>query len=153
MLLHRDFLRLLPNELREHLLSYLDGKSLLTCCSVSKTWNDIISSSSRVWFQACKHSGLVVNKDIDNVDTMHWKTFFLNMTRRRHQMITYKSFSAKLYEKFLRRVTAVYYYKGKIATGNIYFNQYNLYLALFMFLWLVANFIERSWNKITNFAE
>lgn len=124
MLLHRDFLKLLPAELREHLLSYLDGKSILTCCSVSKTWNEILSSSPRVWQQACQRSGLIISKDIDNVDGFekafpkYWKTFFLEMTKRRHQMVTYKCFTAKSYEKFLRRVTAVYYYKGKIATGN-----------------------------------
>lgn len=118
-LLHRDFLRLLPVELRENLLSYIDGKSILTCCSVSKTWNEILSSSSRLWQQACQRSGLIIGKNVDNADAKYWKSFFLEMTIRRHQMITYKCFTTKSYEKFLRRVTAVYYYKGKVATGNI----------------------------------
>lgn len=117
-LLHRDFIKLLPIELREHLLSYLDGKALLACCCVSKTWNELISASSRVWLQACQKSGLVVSKDVDNADAKYWKSFFLQMTRRRHQMKTYKCFTSKTYERNLRRVTAVYYYKGKVATGN-----------------------------------
>lgn len=120
-LLHRDFLRLLPVELREHLLSFLDGKSLLTCCKVSKVWNEVINSSSRVWLGACMRSGLVVNKSIDNGDAKFWKSFFLKMARRRHHMKTYKCFTDKTYERNLRRVTAVFYYKGKVATGNLIF--------------------------------
>ncbi|KFM69981.1 F-box/WD repeat-containing protein 2, partial [Stegodyphus mimosarum] len=118
LLLYRDFLKLLPAELREHLLSYLDGKSLLICCYVSKTWNEIISSSSRVWQQACQRSGLIINKDLDNADAHFWKSFFLRMTKRQHQMKTYKSFTTTTYDRNLRRVTAVYYYKEKVATAS-----------------------------------
>ncbi|GFS42943.1 hypothetical protein TNIN_192501 [Trichonephila inaurata madagascariensis] len=118
ILLYRDFIKLLPAELKEHLLSFLDGKCLLTCCCVSKTWNEFISSSSRVWQDACQHSGLIVNKDIDNADAKYWKSYFLEMTRRLDHMKTYKCFSTKTYDRNLRRVTAVYYYKGKVATAS-----------------------------------
>ncbi|XP_054715410.1 F-box/WD repeat-containing protein 2-like [Uloborus diversus] len=117
-LLHRDFLKLLPAELREHLLSYLDGKSLLTCCCVSKTWNQVICSSSRVWQQACLRSGLVICKYLDNIDAKYWKSFYVEMARRRHQMITQKCFNSKTYDRNLRRVTAVHYYKSKVATAS-----------------------------------
>ncbi|GIY01753.1 hypothetical protein CEXT_474361 [Caerostris extrusa] len=71
ILLYRDFIKLLPAELKEHLLSFLDGESLLACCGVSKTWNNIISSSSRVWQQACRSSNFIVDKNLDNGDARY----------------------------------------------------------------------------------
>ena len=35
-LLYRDFISLLPTEISTHILMYLDEKSLLSCCLVSK---------------------------------------------------------------------------------------------------------------------
>ncbi|KAF8794816.1 F-box/WD repeat-containing protein 2 [Argiope bruennichi] len=118
LLLYRDFIKLLPVELKEHLLSFLDGKSLLICCCVCKSWNDIISSSPRIWQQACRRSGLLVDKDLDNGDAKYWKSYFIEMTKRLNDMKSYKCFSTKTYDRNLRRVTAVYYHKGKVATAS-----------------------------------
>ncbi|GIY01755.1 hypothetical protein CEXT_474371 [Caerostris extrusa] len=40
------------------------------------------------------------------------------MTKRLNHMKTYKCFSTKTYDRNLRRVTAVYYHKGKVATAS-----------------------------------
>lgn len=134
LLLYRDFIKLLPVELKEHLLSFLDRKSLLACCCVSKTWNDVICASSRVWQQACQRSDIVISKTLDNVDAQYWKSFYMEMTRRLEDMKTYKCFNQITYDRNLRRVTAVYYYDGKVGTGNRIWFYTNINANIFILL-------------------
>lgn len=121
-LLYRDFLRLLPPELREYLLAFLDPQSLLMSCAVNRTWNQIITSSAGAWQRACEAVGLVINRQYRSHDGSYWKSFFTEMAYRQKQMKDGSSFEGQVYDRQLRKVTAVYYHRGKLATGkNIIF--------------------------------
>lgn len=115
---YRDFLKLLPPELRECVLCYLDGKSLLKACCVSRTWNQLISSSTRTWQHACMSLGLVINNYFNSTDSSYWKSYFIEMMYRLNEMKMGNSFMSKIYDRHLRRVTAVYYSAGKLATAS-----------------------------------
>ncbi|XP_013788753.2 F-box/WD repeat-containing protein 2-like [Limulus polyphemus] len=114
----RDFLKLLPPELQEQLLLYLDPKTLMVCCSVSHTWNQVISSSVKAWQQACTRFGFRVDRNFLSGDGPYWKQFFIEMNHRRLELKKGKCFDHQVYDRDLRKVTAVYYAKGKIATAS-----------------------------------
>ncbi|XP_063240195.1 F-box/WD repeat-containing protein 2-like [Bacillus rossius redtenbacheri] len=52
-----DMLSRLPTEVAEIICSYVDGRSLLRACSVSRNWNRIISSLQEVWRAKCTLNG------------------------------------------------------------------------------------------------
>ena len=57
--LFRDFFELLPPEVLEKVLKYLDCKTLLKACCVSKLWNDKVSCLSSVWQDKARNFGVV----------------------------------------------------------------------------------------------
>lgn len=69
-LLKKNILVRLPVELQEYICNYVDVKSLLTACSVSKEWNRVISSLTEVWHKKyfALGAGTVEEKD------HYWKT-------------------------------------------------------------------------------
>ena len=48
-LLLRDFLKDLPAELLDKVLSYLDAPNLLTCLKVSRVWNERLTPNVHLW--------------------------------------------------------------------------------------------------------
>lgn len=92
-LLLRDFLTLLPLEIVEHLLAYVDGASLLRCCRVSSAWNRIVSSLTSVWRDKCVELG--VRSDIGSVHLEcvgGWKELYVSTQRTLWRMKTRQAF-------------------------------------------------------------
>ncbi|XP_022251838.1 F-box/WD repeat-containing protein 2-like isoform X1 [Limulus polyphemus] len=113
-----DFLKLLPPELREQLLLYLDPKTLMVCCCISRLWYHVISSSVKIWQNACRRYGFQINRDFLSSDGPYWKRFFIDMNYRRVQLRKGLCFDHHVYDRHLRKVTAVYYANGKLATAS-----------------------------------
>ncbi|KAF0305215.1 F-box/WD repeat-containing protein 2 [Amphibalanus amphitrite] len=92
-LLLRDFLTLLPAEIVEHMLSYVDGASLLRCCQVCHAWNRIISGLPALWRQKCHLLG--TRTDLGSIDLEAvggWKELFLCTQRTLWRMKTRQAF-------------------------------------------------------------
>ncbi|XP_037073167.1 F-box/WD repeat-containing protein 2-like [Pollicipes pollicipes] len=92
-LLLRDFLTLLPLEIVEHLLSYVDGASLLRCCQVSSSWNKIVSSLSSLWRDKCQLLGTRTSLSSIDIEAIGgWKELFLGTSRTLWRMKTRQAF-------------------------------------------------------------
>ncbi|CAG5118145.1 unnamed protein product [Candidula unifasciata] len=135
----RDFISSLPAELVTNILKYLDGQHLLVCCQVCSSWNDIINSHTRLWYQLALDAGADVTvvgdsnlskeRDVTNAD--------LNKSELRLQkeniykrlylktLATLKGFSTQtkisIQNEFIDkgdwRFTFVGYFHGHIVTG------------------------------------
>jgi len=115
-LLKRDFIVQLPRELTFHLLQYLDPRSLLHCCCVSRQWNAIINSCCGVWRDICIKAGIVV--DSEQKETCVIKQVYLKMVQRMRHLRQGCVFESMMLYGHTDRVMALYYHEGKIATGG-----------------------------------
>ena len=64
----RDFLSLLPPELIERVLCYLDWRTLLICRSTSRAWRAATDSAAKAWRQACVKLGVLVEQTMATAD-------------------------------------------------------------------------------------
>jgi len=118
---HRDFMILLPVEIVEHLLTFLDLKTLYTCCQVSRHWNSVITSCFSIWQRKFKTMGLRITSETKNAvtdNTETYKSLCLRMTKKMRQMRTRRGFRTETYQGSSKRVTAVYFWKNKLASGT-----------------------------------
>ena len=122
-LLKRDFIVHLPRELSVCLLQYLDLRSLLNCCCVSRQWNTIVNSCRVIWRNLCLKSGVVL--DCGDTETRGIKQAYLRILQRMKQLRQGDAFDSILLYGHTDRVMAVYYNDGKIATGRYICGQVN----------------------------
>jgi len=114
-LLKRDFLNLLPREVSFSILQYLDAESLLTCCSVSSAWADVVNSCTIAWKRVCHEAGLAVTDECHGAD--FWRHRYNRCRHRLKALQQGGSFQEKLLFGHTDRVMAVCYYNGLLATG------------------------------------
>ena len=130
-LVKRDFLRFLPSEIVLRILKFLDFKTIGRCCSVSRTWNIILSRFDEVWFIACKERGFVSDKLTQDVKTnwkMELKSAFRRVKRLHKKFGLCKVSKVEILEGHNSKVTALCYKNGFLASGgfftivNFYYN-------------------------------
>ncbi|XP_050401681.1 F-box/WD repeat-containing protein 2 isoform X1 [Patella vulgata] len=116
-LIYRDFLVLLPQEIRYHVLKFLDGKSLIRCSQVSPKWNHIINSASKVWWEKMLAIGSV---DIlyCSKDTSKYIHLYRQITRLFRYCSTKRCIDTRKLTSHESRVMAISYKNGKIASGS-----------------------------------
>lgn len=132
LLVKRDFIRLLPLELVECLLRFFDDLTLLRCCAVSHTWNNVINQCDRAWRRAAIVAGASlkqVNKCCgnpikENTATPHekaqcYKAIYLRTVRKLKEIRSDQTFSRVILKGHQSRIMAVYYKNGKVATGTV----------------------------------
>ncbi|CAH1261756.1 FBXW7 [Branchiostoma lanceolatum] len=117
-LLKRDFLRLLPLELSFYLCTFLDPKTLLRCCVVSKQWNKVVSGCSQAWYAACWQIGLRMDCDEKSQDGPLLKHSYLRAISRHRDLEDGTAFESTSLYGHSARVYALYYSEGKLATGS-----------------------------------
>lgn len=115
-LLKRDFFSLLPREVSYYILQYLDAESLLACCSVSKTWADVVNSCTTAWRRVCHEAGLAVREESHDAD--FWRCRYNRCRHRLKALERGDSFQEKILFGHTDRVMAVCYYNGLLATGS-----------------------------------
>lgn len=114
-LLKRDFLALLPHELTNHLLFYLDVRTLLVCCYVSKVWNDVVNNCETRWKCACFENGFLPRNPPKH---KRYKDLWLRSNAVIHKLKSGSALEEILLFGHTDRVMAIYYRDGKIATGS-----------------------------------
>ena len=118
--LKRDFICMLPIEIVEVILSYLDWKSLLNCCQVNSKWNRIISGDfNRLWFELCVKV-LAVNEfkcePFQCREDVNYKSIFIEILRDSKSLQ-----SGKLFRNWSvgpTEANSLAIYKDTIATGE-----------------------------------
>lgn len=118
---HQDFMVLLPKEIIEYILSFLDLKALCICCQVSQNWNAFIQACQSIWKSQCQSLGLCINQSVKHVIENGNETYrqvCLRMARQMHLMKTHRGFRYGTYSGSTTRITAVNYWKSKLATGT-----------------------------------
>ena len=80
-LLYRDFVNLLPYEILEKVLDYLDFEDILNCCIVSKSWNERLSNFCSVWKNRAIDMGMEIPESMTSRE--NWKEYALNGKRFR----------------------------------------------------------------------
>ncbi|ESO92671.1 hypothetical protein LOTGIDRAFT_83266, partial [Lottia gigantea] len=117
LLIYRDFLVLLPTELRYHVLKYLDGYNLLKCSCVSSKWNDIINNASMVWWERVQQVG-AVSIVYCHKDTNKYIKLYKQITQLFQHCACKKCFDYRNLAGHQSRVMAIQYKNGKIASGS-----------------------------------
>ena len=128
-LVKRDFLRLLPAELGNYLLAWLDAETLRRCCLVNKHWNKMVNSCAVAWQNALCRLGLNASErewcfDQNGVD---WKAVYRNFALRLKQLREGCAFDSMTLQGHSARVYALYYRNGKLASGNDAIVHYSLH--------------------------
>ncbi|XP_054757338.1 F-box/WD repeat-containing protein 2-like [Lytechinus pictus] len=124
-LLKRDFLRLLPKELANYLLSWLDPITLGRCCQVSHHWNKMVTECTEAWQQSCRVLGIQVPEDPDEgtcgsriKNGLHWKTVYQKALWRLKQLRDGSAFDSTTLQGHTARVYSLHYRDGKVASGS-----------------------------------
>nr|XP_054757351.1 F-box/WD repeat-containing protein 2-like isoform X2 [Lytechinus pictus] len=122
-LLKRDFLRLLPKELANYLLSWLDPITLGRCCQVSHHWNKMVTECTEAWQQSCRVLGIQVPEDPDEgtcgsriKNGLHWKTVYQKALWRLKQLRDGSAFDSTTLQGHTARVYSLHYRDGKVAS-------------------------------------
>lgn len=116
-LLYRDFIRLLPIEISTHILMYLDEKSLLNCCLVSKYWNLLINSFREVWIHMARRVGARTVQD-PLYPIQMYKQLFIKSTYLIQCIKNKTAFDVMTLEGHRGRVMAIKYHGDVVATGS-----------------------------------
>uniref|UniRef100_F6VUV2 F-box domain-containing protein n=1 Tax=Ciona intestinalis TaxID=7719 RepID=F6VUV2_CIOIN len=86
-LLVRNFTRLLPTEVVNEILSYLDPTSMLNCCQVQRSWNEDITRSCDLWKKSCIDIGCKVLKtDVGVNSGKFWREKFVHGSKCFHKL-------------------------------------------------------------------
>ncbi|CAL1525967.1 unnamed protein product [Lymnaea stagnalis] len=129
----RDFISFLPPEIAFQILQYIDGKQLLVCCQVCKSWNERINNSQKLWRSLAENEGAVVADKTNDFETLS-KPEKRNYTFDRsqcykilymHTLSVLKGLSTghsiRINENYIEkgswRITSVKYLFGNIVTG------------------------------------
>lgn len=125
-LLKRDFIRFLPYDLCSYLLQYLDPRTLLICCSVSRCWYRIISKCFPIWQRACKSLSIVLPVEVSNAAlngernnaARSLKALFIRSKARLDALRSNQGFDTTELNGHKDRVMVVNFKDGKLATGS-----------------------------------
>ena len=102
-LLYRDFIQLLPYELLERIIGFLEFEDILNCCKVSKLWNEKLTNFSRIWkTQASNCLGLKTN--LEDSEIGKWKDYAMFGRKWRHRLKNGTCFSHHSLSKLLTSV-------------------------------------------------
>ncbi|KAF6041610.1 FBXW2 [Bugula neritina] len=115
-LLKRDFLKLLPPEMSFYLLKFLDPKSLLACCQVSRYWNKTVNSCVDCWKRSCEKIGVKITDGVTSAK--EYKKLFTTVYARQINLDNGTAFTAEYLHGHTDRVMAIYYHNGLLATGS-----------------------------------
>ena len=116
-LVFRDFISLLPPEICVHILSYLDGPTLLRCCVVSRKWRDAVDLSS-VWHRLALLAGATDDKTDKRSRSWNYKMLYLKINRYLRLVSEEKILRKQILIGHEQRVMAVFYKDGILATGT-----------------------------------
>ncbi|KAL5004500.1 hypothetical protein ScPMuIL_017956 [Solemya velum] len=117
LLLYRDFFSLLPAEICLCILKYLDTKSVLNCCRVSKAWNKVINNLTDIWIGLIEENGGGALNSLCH-PSKPFKTTFLQLYQKIREMENESAFEKIYLTGHQSRVMAVHYHEGIIATGS-----------------------------------
>ncbi|PIK41602.1 putative F-box/WD repeat-containing protein 2 [Apostichopus japonicus] len=120
-LLKRDFLKLLPPELGNYLLSWLDPETLGRSCMVSKHWNKMISECDEVWEKNCRiigYNSTEEAEDLASSNGVRWKSVYKTVLNQLEKLKDSSAFDSKTLQGHTARVYALNYFNGKIASGS-----------------------------------
>ncbi|XP_059152923.1 F-box/WD repeat-containing protein 2-like [Physella acuta] len=122
----RDFIRYLPLEVCTKILYYLNGEELLSCCQVSKSWNERINNLSCLWKHLAQNKGanIEVAEVALSAEAKHvQKALFYKILYCQSDVLL-KGFSTgrsihiqDFIDKGGWRITSVGYHFGNIVTG------------------------------------
>lgn len=115
----KDFFVLLPGEILHIILEFLDWQSLLTCCLVSKEWNDKISNQyNKIWYNLCKkHLPLNIIADSEyQPNEINYKHKFVDILKNSVRQDNGKLFSSTQFGPV--EIEALATYKNLIATAS-----------------------------------
>ena len=121
--LKRDFICLLPLEVVEIVLNFLDTKSLLSCCQVSHVWNYKLSKYfNKLWFDRC-YSQLSMNeltRPRQYCDELNYKHLFTDIMQRSNSFDRGAQF--RNWSVGPADINAIGLYKNILATGKSLFD-------------------------------
>lgn len=138
----RDFVCLLPLELVEKILGYLDWRDVLNCCSVSSLWNRTISQSfDNMWLKFIVDNIPLNESSLSNHQTdLNLKDLFVKLMNQKTRLETGKLFRTSKID--LVDINAIGLYKNIVCTGKIYF--YRNKIMIFK----LASKLSQSYCKI-----
>lgn len=119
--LKRDFLKLLPPELGNYLLSWLDPETLGRSCRVSKHWNKMITECDEVWEKNCRiigYNSADGDEDPISENGVRWKLVYKMVLNQLGKLKDGSAFDSKTLRGHTARVYALNYFNGKIASGS-----------------------------------
>ncbi|XP_041373378.1 F-box/WD repeat-containing protein 2-like [Gigantopelta aegis] len=116
-LVFRDFICMLPPEICLHILSYLDGPTLLKCCLVSRTWLAVVDCSS-VWHRLAHLAGAAEEKSECEKRSRNYKALYVKINKYLRMVSQEKILRKQILIGHEQRVMAVYYKDGILATGS-----------------------------------
>ncbi|XP_033640502.1 F-box/WD repeat-containing protein 2-like [Asterias rubens] len=119
-LVKRDFLRLLPVELGNYLLAWLDAETLCRCCLVNKQWNKMVNECGQAWQNACCRLGLNATELELRLDQngRDWKAAYRDFMLRLRQLREGCAFDSLTLRGHSARVYALHYRNGQLASGS-----------------------------------
>ncbi|RNA16765.1 F-box WD repeat-containing 2 [Brachionus plicatilis] len=118
----RDFFAILPSEIVEIIIGFLDWKSLFNCCLVSKTWNEKISFGfNTFWYQMClRHLpiNLIEQNDFNpDIAERNYKKIFVRIMKESSMLEHGAIFHSTSFGPV--EIEAISTYKNVVATGEI----------------------------------
>ena len=119
-LVKRDYLHLLPAELGNYLLAWLDAETLCRCCLVNKHWNKMVNDCAQAWQNACCRLRLNATEQELRLDQngRDWKAAYRDLVLRLRQLREGFAFDSLTLRGHSARVYALHYRDGKLASGN-----------------------------------
>jgi hypothetical protein len=125
----RDFVSLLPIEVVERILYFLDWKTILNCCQVNKVWNETISKSfNKLWYNLIlEHIPLNKTEYAKNTQSLYepdsslinYKKIFVDLANKTRLLESGKLFTS--WQIGPVEINAIVSYKNIIATGILTF--------------------------------
>jgi hypothetical protein len=114
-LTRRDFLKCLPREVAEHILCFLEWKSLLVCREVSHAWMTLVDSSSVAWKSACIDVGADVKPGASSAE--EYQKLCQHACIARARLVKGTAFEKMTIGGCPAPISAIHYFNNKIITG------------------------------------
>jgi hypothetical protein len=122
----RDFISLLPIEVVEVILKFLDWRTILNCCQVNTVWNETISKSfNKMWYNIILEqiplNQIYLLKETqssnfeDDSNLKNYKKIFVDLVNRTKSLESGKLFAS--WQIGPVEINAISSYKNIIATG------------------------------------
>jgi hypothetical protein len=120
----RDFISLLPVEVVETVLRFLDWRTILNCCQVNRMWNQTIGKSFNKMWHKLIIEHVPLNHSVDkerchfepDSRVTNYKDMFIDLMRKSKLLQTGKLFAS--WQIGNVEINAISSYKNIIATGD-----------------------------------